>query len=312
MRAYRPATTVNSDDPIPPTAVPSPAPENTDSEPLCYTQTGEKWLRILAQTTKHCRRHQLEVLAGKKAREARESVFIIPRTTVFRPAPPRTEIQHAAWIEEAKTWSRDFARKIERHKQREMRERAHAKANAQVAELASYKRTWSILCAGLGISAFLLLILFTDVLRDTKGDQLGVSITCDPVPSLTDISPLSVVYWTAVALYVIARLAAPIATERAAALSQVLGRCADAAYYRRQSRHRIVVNEAGGFVVLEALTIGFVAMVQGDIRCVGVTGDRCLRVALMTPMVMCWRFLGSTVSVLFLGSEYGSFLAFIF
>lgn len=100
--------------------------------------------------------------------------------------------------------------------------------------------------------------------------------------------------------------------RKAAALSQVLGRCADAAYYRRQSRHRIVVNEAGGFVVLEALTIGFVAMVQGDIRCVGVTGDRCLWVALMTPMVMCWRFLGSTVSVLFLGSEYGSLLEFVF
>ena len=72
------------------------------------------------------------------------------------------------------------------------------------------------------------------------------------------------------------------------------------------------MNEAGGFVVLEALTIGFVAMVQGDIRCVGVTGDRCLWVALMTPMVMCWRFLGSTVSVLFLGSEYGSLLEFVF
>ena len=127
-----------------------------------------------------------------------------------------------------------------------------------------------------------------------------------------DTSLLSVVYWTAVTLYVIARLAAPIAAGKAAALSQVLGRCADAAYYRRQSQHRIVVNEAGVLVVVEALTIGFVSMVQGNIRCEGVTGYRCLWVALMTPMVMCWRFLGSTVSVLFLRSKYGSLLDFVF
>ena len=208
-----PPTTVDSDSPIPPTnAVSRPSPQNTPKEGLNWTQTAEEWSRILAHTTEHCRRYQLERLAEKKTRETYESVPIIPRTTIsFRPAPPRTESHHAAWIEEAKTWSWDFARKIE---QREMRERAYARANAQLAELASYKIMWSMLCAGLVISAFLFLILFTDVLRDTKGSQLGVSTTCDAVPSLMEISLLSVVYWTAVALYVIARLAAPIAAEK--------------------------------------------------------------------------------------------------
>lgn len=92
---------------------------------------------------------------------------------------------------------------------------------------------------------------------------------------LDRISVLSVVYWTAVALYIIVRLAAPIATEKAASLGHVLGRSADAAYYRRQSRHRIIVNEAGVRVGFEVLTIGFVAVVQGDEGLSGASELRC-------------------------------------
>lgn len=161
MQAYRPVstpTTVNSEDPNTPTvAVSRPTPQNIPEE---WAQTAKDWSQILARATEHCRRHQLEVLAAKEARETRESVTINPRTTIDRPAPPRTESQHAAWIEEAKTWSRDFALESER---REQREKAHARANAQVAELAFYERMWSTLYAGLVISAFLFLILFTDV-----------------------------------------------------------------------------------------------------------------------------------------------------
>ena len=144
-------------------------------------------------------------------------------------------------------------------------------------------------------------MLSIDVLRDTKGGELGVDTTCDIVPSLTDGSVFSVVYWIAVALYFFARLAAPLAAENVAGLSKVLGRCADAAYYRRQSQHRVVV-----LVAIEALSMGFVSMVLGKISGESDAGDACLRVALAMPMLMSWSFLGSVGSEVFLESGYGS------
>ncbi|KAL9074696.1 MAG: hypothetical protein Q9161_002065 [Pseudevernia consocians] len=232
--------------------------------------------------------------------EALRSVPILT-TTVFHPAPVDTDSQRAAWIQESRIWSRILAQTIEHRKQHQLDvQKVQAKHDTQTADLVHYKLTWLMSCAGLVLSGFLFLILFlilnTDIFRDSKGVQLGTSTACDVVPSLTDGSEFSVLYWTAVVLYLSLRLVASAAATNVAALSEGLGR-ADAAYYRCQSEYCIIVNRACTIVATEGLAYGFVLMVRGSCD-----GGTCPKLAVATSAIMCWSSLVSIFGILFFES----------
>lgn len=164
--------------------------------------------------------------------------------------------------------------------------------------MSSYKLMWSLSCAGLVISTFLFLMLCTNAVRDTQGSRLGVTTTCDLVPSLTDGSKFCIAYWTAIAVYIISRLAAPMAAANLATSSEVLGR-ANAAYYRRQSESCQFVNHACDLMAAIPLVWGFVLMLRGKSD-----GEICLDLARVTPAVMSSELLGSVIGLMVHESGY--------
>ena len=225
----------------------------------------------------------------------------IPTTTVFRPVPLDTDSQRAAWTQESKIWSRILARTIEHRKQRQLEvDKAQANHDTQMADLVHHKLMWLMSWAGLVVCGFLFLILIliqnTHVFRDGKGVQVGTRTACDVVPSLTDGSGFSLLYWTAVVLSVSLRLVASTAATNVAALSEGLGR-ADAAYYRCQSEYCIVVNRACAVVATEWLVYGFGLMVRP--RC---DGGTCPKLAVATSAIMSWSSLVFMFAVLFFES----------
>lgn len=242
-----------------------------------------------------------------------------PATTVFRPVFLNTKSQREAWIEENKTWSRTIARTIEQrqqrrlevekaqdraqcrtilHQQQEAQEKAQAEYDTQMAELSFNKGMWSTSCTGLAVSGVLFLTLLTNLLRDTKGGLLGGNTTCDLVPSLTDSSKFSVVFWIAVVVQLISRIVVSMAVANLAALSEVLGRD-DAAYYRHQSESLVFMYTAGPIWGDIMLLRAFTLMVGG--KC---DGEDCLKLALGTLAVMSWAMLVSIAGIHFLEIGY--------
>ena len=229
----------------------------------------------------------------------------------------------AAWDHEIEEWSRILAQAIERYQQsrptvkeeqdqeekiylscqqQKANEISQAEQNAKVAQqtssLACYKRVWSVALFGLVMSGFLFLILFTNVLRDTEGSQLGVKTKCDVVPSVKDISIFSVIYWIAVAVDIVSKSAAVMVVANVAMLSKVLYKD-NAAYWKRLNEYSRIGSCVGAAMTTIPLHWGILLMIRG--KC---GGGICLNLGLATLAVMNWTLLSSIVSALILESGH--------
>ena len=239
-----------------------------------------------------------------------------PIDTVVGPAPSDADRLRAAWIEEGKIWSRILAQATERYQQyqlevekakdrakyppilrqqQELQEKAQAEYDKEIAQQASspvcYRRAWSFSIFGLTVSGLLFLSLFTNVFRDREGGQVGVNTGCDSVPSLTDGSKFSVVYWTAVAIDIVSRLAAVLAVVTEAALSEGMYKGA-VARWKRLYEYSKIGNYAGGALATIPLHM---LMVRGNCE-----NDAYLNLGLTTLAVMSWTLLASIAVALFL------------
>ena len=228
-----------------------------------------------------------------------------------------------AWDHEIEEWSRILAQAIERYQQsrlmvKEEQDQAEdiclscrqqkgngvsqAEQNAKVAHqtssLACYKRVWSVAVFGLVMSGFLFLILFTNVLRDTEESQLGVKTKCDVVPSVTDITTFSVIYWIAVAVDIVSKSAAVMVVANVAMLSKALYKV-NAAYWERLNEYSRVGSCVGAAMATIPLYRGILLMIRGDCG-----GGICLDLGLATLAVMNWTLLSSIVGALVLESGY--------
>ena len=235
-----------------------------------------------------------------------------PIDTVLVPAPSDADRLRAAWIEEGKIWSQIRAQAAERYQQHQIEvEKAKAEYDQQIAQQAQekaqdecdkkiaqqasspvcYRRAWVVSIFGLTVSGFLFLSLFTNAFRDSKGGQVGVNTGCDLVPSLTDGSKFSVVYWTAVAIDFVSRSAAVLAVVTEAALSE--GMYQDAvAHWKRLYEYSRIGNYAGGALATIPLHM---LMVRGNCE-----NDAYLNLGLATLAVMSWTLLASIAVALFL------------
>lgn len=207
-----------------------------------------------------------------------EKVPFVPRhiDTVFRPIFLKTKRQRAAWVQESREWSRKLAEKM-----------------ADETSLACYKRLWSVSLFGLIVSGFLFLILFTNAVRERRGDLLGSSTRCDYVPSIADLSTFSIVFWTAVVVDLISKLAAILAVTKMETLSKALHK-ADAAYYTRLNYYQRVGFHAGAAMATVPLFCGFVLMVRGKCE-----GELCLNLGLSPLAVVSWTLLVSIIGAQF-------------
>ena len=154
-----------------------------------------------------------------------------------------------AWDHEIEEWSRILTQAVERYqksqlgtkkdqdeaeaedmcvscrqyKADEISQAEHtAKVAQQISSLACYKRAWLASVFGLVASGFLFLILFTNLLRDTEESHLGVRTKCGVVPSVTDVSKFSVIFWAAIAVDIVSKSAAVIVVANVAMLSKAL------------------------------------------------------------------------------------------
>lgn len=228
-----------------------------------------------------------------------------------------------AWDHEIEEWSRILAQAIERYQQSRLTvkeeqdqaddiclscrqqkgdEVSQAEQNSKVAHqtcsLACYKRVWSVAVFGLAMSGFLFLILFTNVLRDTGESQLGVKTKCDVVPSVTDITTFSVIYWIAVAVDIVSKSAAVMVVANVATLSKALYKV-DTAYWKRLNEYSRVGGCVGAAMATIPLHWGILLMIRG--KC----GEGiCLDLGLATLAVMNWTLLSSIVGALVLESGY--------
>ncbi|CAF9938326.1 MAG: hypothetical protein ALECFALPRED_007603 [Alectoria fallacina] len=241
--------------------------------------------------------------------------------TVFGPAPLNTRSQRAIWIHESKEWSRVLAQTIERRQQHQLKsEAAQDRANYQLiirqqaaqdkaqaeydedvanqTSLAYYKRVWSVSLFGLLVSGFLFLILFTTAVRDTVEARLGVITACDLVPSLTDGSKFSTVWWAAVAVENILKPTAVMAVVNIARMSKALHE-ADAAYYERLNEYSRLGVRTGAVMAANPLAWGLFLVMRGECD-----GEICLNLVLATGAVTSWTFLASITWALFLESGY--------
>lgn len=252
-----------------------------------------------------------------------ETVHVVPRhtSTVFRPTPLNTKSQRAAWIRDNIKWSRTLARTIERHRrcqskrqkeqhqakdlstwlrQSEAQEKAQAEYRAETADqisLACYNCTWSVSLLGLIASGFLFLMLFTNVVQETEGHQLGCTTRCNSVPSITKVSKFSVIFWIAVVVDIISKSAAMLAVENMAILSKALHR-ADAAYFTCLNEYLEVGIHAGA--TMASIPLGCDFLLEMRWKC---EDYFCLNFALAALAIMSWTFLASTVGAHFLADR---------
>ena len=228
-----------------------------------------------------------------------------------------------AWDHEIEEWSRILAQAIERYQQSRLtvkeeqdqaediclscrqqkgNEVSQAERNAKVAHqtssLACYKRVWSVAVFGLVMSGFLFLLLFTNVLRDTEESQLGVKTKCDVVPSVTDMTTFSVIFWIAVAVDIVSKSAAVMVVANVAMLSKALYQV-NAAYWKRLNECSRVGSCVGAAMATIPLHWGILLMIRG--KC---GGGICLDLGLATLAVMNWTLLSSIVGALVLESGY--------
>lgn len=229
------------------------------------------------------------------------------------PAPVAADPTIANWRHEMREWARirvdarakyrQFQVKMRQegeqarilHRKLEAQAKARAerekkKAAEQTSSLARYKRLWWASVLGLLMSAIIYLFLFTDLLRDTVGSQLGTETKCDfVVPSLVRVSKLSVVFWIAVVMDLGSRIAAGRAVRKVIKLSGAL-RKDDAAYWKRLYGYSNIGIFAS-VMATSALLSSFIALaVRGLCEC-----DLCLHLELASLAVLTWILLASIV-----------------
>ena len=226
----------------------------------------------------------------------------------------------ANWDHERREWSRIRAQAMERYQQyqlklgkdkdeanilrqqQEAQEKAKAEYEKQMAEqtssLARYKRLWWVSILGLLMSGFIFLVLFTDLLRDTVGSRLGIRTKCDLVPSLTDASKFSIIFWIAVAMDIVSRAAAGETVVKVVTLSETLHEN-DAAYWKRLYHYSIFGISAGGAIASVLLSGLLFLTIRG--KC---DGDSCLYLKLASLAVFTYTLLACIAGALLLENGY--------
>ena len=222
----------------------------------------------------------------------------------------------ANWDHERREWSRIRAQAEERcqqyrlklakdqdeaniwRQQQEAQEKAQAEQRAeQTSSLARYKRLWWVSILGLLVSGILFLVLFTDLLRDRVGSQLGIKTECDLVPSLTDASKFSIIFWIAVAMDIVSRAAAGETVVKVVTLSEAL-HTDDAAYWKRLYHVSIFGISAGAAIASVFLSWLLFLTIRGKCE-----SDPCLYLKLASLAVFTWTLLACIAGALLI--EYG-------
>ena len=249
--------------------------------------------------------------------------------SVYRPTSPSAKSPSVDapiilnWDHERKVWAQIHAQATERYQQyqlemgkdqnreksrsilcqqQEAQEKAQAETEKEKAEqtssLACYKRVWWASVFGLILSGTFFLVLFTNLLRDTQASRLGTKTRCDLLPSLTDVSKISVMFWTAVTVDILSRSVEVMAVLNVAMLSETLLRD-DRAHWQRLYEYSRFGNYAGAAMASIPLLWVFFLTVRG--KC---DGHVCLDLGFATLAVLTWTLLASIVAARILKSWY--------
>lgn len=219
----------------------------------------------------------------------------------------------ANWDHEYREWSRIRAQAEEQFQQYQykldtlrQRQEAQEKARAeyekrraeQTSSLARYKRLWWVSILGLLMSGIMFLVLFTNLLRDTVGSQLGIKTECDSVPSLMDASKFTITFWIAVAMDMVSRATAGETVVKVVTLSKALHEN-DAAYWNRLYHYSIFGISAGA-AIASVLLSGLLFLTKRG-KC---DGDTCLYLKLASLAVFTWTLLACIAGALLLENGY--------
>lgn len=242
--------------------------------------------------------------------------FYGPIYDSVRPSPDAAAPITVDWDHERREWSRIHGQAREHYQQyqlkkrkdqhqakrllqqREAREKAQAEHKRKTAEqtssLVRYKRLWWVSVFGLFMSGIIFVVLFTDLLRDMGGSQLGIKTKLDSGPSLMDSSNFPVVFWIAVAMDIVSRAAAGIAVVKVVTLSEALHEN-DAAYWKRL--HGFSTFGIGAGAAMASVFLSWLLLLTVRGKC---DGNFCLHLQLASLAVITWILLVCIGGALFL------------